>query len=463
MSRTSSRALRRGAALLAAAALPATMALSAPAMAATPADPDAYWPIPEDQIGLVLFTTRTQMAEDPQGTLNALAQCGFTNAEPSGGAGNFYGLTGAELAPMAEEAGINVRSIGVSLGNLTDDLDLVIAEAEALGAKYVRLSGSGSWDTLADYAEAAATLDPIAEALAAEGITLAYHNHGWEFEVEEDGVTGYETLLNETEHLAMELDVYWAASVGVSAADMFEAYPGRFPLVHVKDMAEDGSFADVGEGVIDFQEMFALRDVAGIEWYFIEHDRPTPDGVTSACNSLANLTADPSADSEGIPLHATVPELGDGEGGALTLSVADFGASVDLGRALNAGDRWRFSGELPTVSVTDSRAAQGTADGWSVTGQTTDFGHTSGELSGSHLGWVPGQLEGKVGVTPGAAVAGELSGGPGLAVPATLASAVGEGRLGSTELGADLVLETPVDVADGVYTSTVTLSLFPVD
>ncbi|MEE6288195.1 PKD domain-containing protein [Georgenia sp. MJ173] len=173
---------------------------------------------------------------------------------------------------------------------------------------------------------------------------------------------------------------------------------------------------------------------------------------------------DDGGSGSGVPIEATVPELGgDGEDGALVLSVADFGASVDLGQALNAGDRWRFSGELPTVSVTDSRAAQGASDGWSVTGQTTDFAHTSGELSGSHLGWVPGQLEDKVGVTPGAAVAGELSGGPGLAVPATLASAVGEGRLGSTELGADLVLETPVDAASGVYASTVTLSLFPVD
>ena len=80
------RSWRRTAAVLAAAALPAT-ALAGPAMAATPTDPDAYWPVPEDQIGVVLFTARSQMAADPQGTLNALAQCGITNAEPSGSVG----------------------------------------------------------------------------------------------------------------------------------------------------------------------------------------------------------------------------------------------------------------------------------------------------------------------------------------------------------------------------------------
>ena len=455
--------LRRTAALLATAALPAA-ALAAPALAATPTDPDAYWPVPEDRIGVVLFTARAQMAEDPQGTLDALARCGITNAEPSGSVGNFYGLTGEQLAPLAESAGIDVRSIGVSWNDLTTDVEGVIAEAEALGASYARFSGGRDW-TFEQYAEVAEQMNEVGATLAEAGITLAYHNHGWEFEIQQDGVSAYDVLLSETDPdtVGMELDLYWSSSVGVDVVELIETNPGRFPLVHVKDMAEDGSFADVGEGVIDFQEIFALRDVAGIEWYFIEHDRPTPDGVTSACTSYANLTADPSADREGIPLVATVPELGDNGSGALTMSVADFGAAVDLGRALNSGDRFRFSGDLPTVSVSDSRAAQSVQDGWTVSGQSSELAHSAGAVPATHLGWVPGQLGDKVGVTPGAIVATELSGGPGLALPATLASAVGEGRLGTTELGAELLLEVPVDTTAGAYTSTLTLSLFPVD
>ncbi len=463
MLRTSTRSLRRAVAVAAAAALPAA-ALAAPTMAATPTDPDAFWPIPADQIGVASYTIRDQMAEDPQGTLNALAECGIENIEPSGRGGRFHGLTADELAPLLANAGISARSIGVSLNDLTDDTAGVIAQAQALGATYARFSGGSNW-TLDQYRETAEVLNEVGATLAESGITLAYHNHGWEFEIEEDGVTAYDVLLDETDpdYVAMELDVYWSASVGVDAADLFREHPGRFPLVHVKDMAEDGSFADVGEGILDFQEMFALRDVAGIEWYLIEHDQPTPDGVTSACNSYANLTADPSVDREGVPLVATVPQLGDNGNGSLTMSIADFGDVVDLGRALNAGDRFRFSGELPTVSVSDSRAAQSTQDGWTVSGQAGDFAHSAGAISASHLGWVPGQLADKVGVSPGAPVATELSGGPGLALPSTLASAVGEGRVGTTELGADLLLEVPVDTPAGAYTSTLTLSLFPVD
>ena len=242
------------------------------------------------RIGLVGYTVRATMPTDAEGTLGALAECGFQNIEPSGAAGNFYGYTAAELAPLTEAAGIAVPSLGVSLSNLQNDLDLVVAEAHAIGASYVRVSGSGSW-TLEDYSRTAAILDEAGEALSAEGIRVAYHNHGYEFETEEDGVTGYDVLVRETNpaFVTMELDVYWAASTDTSATDLFARYPGRFELLHLKDMAEDGSFADVGEGTIDFAEIFAGATLAGVRYGFTEHDQPSPDGVTSACTSIGNL------------------------------------------------------------------------------------------------------------------------------------------------------------------------------
>src|SRR5690606_39456658 len=118
MLRTPSSSWRRSAGMIAAAALPAA-ALAGPAVAATPDDPDAHWPVPEDRIGVVLFTTREQMAEDPQGTLNALSQCGIQNVEPSGSVGNFYRVTRSELAPHTAEACLNVTSSIVGYSHLT--------------------------------------------------------------------------------------------------------------------------------------------------------------------------------------------------------------------------------------------------------------------------------------------------------------------------------------------------------
>lgn len=241
-------------------------------------------------IGLVGYTVRATMPTDAEGTLAALAGCGFRNIEPSGSAGNFYGYSAAGLAPLTDEAGLEVPSLGVSLSNLQNDVDLVVAEAHAIGARYVRVSGSGSW-TLADYSRTAAILNEAGERLGAEGIRVAYHNHGFEFETEENGVTGYDVLVRETNpaFVTMELDVYWAASTDTAATDLFERYPGRFELLHLKDIAEDGSFADVGAGTIDFAEIFAAAPLAGVRYGFTEHDQPSPDGVTSACTSLGYL------------------------------------------------------------------------------------------------------------------------------------------------------------------------------
>jgi sugar phosphate isomerase/epimerase len=244
------------------------------------------------KIGVVGYTVRGTMSGAPEETLAALAACGYQNIEPSGGVGNFYGKTAAELAPLVEDAGLEVPSIGVSLGNLENNLSGVIADAKVTGAKYVRISGSGSWD-LERYSEVAGILNDVGAQLKAEGITVAYHNHGFEFEAQnEDGVRGYDVLVRETDpnFVAMELDVYWAASVGADPVSLFEQYPGRFSLLHLKDLAEDGSFADVGEGTLDFAEILAHKDLAGVDFAFTENDQPKPDGVSSACDSMANLS-----------------------------------------------------------------------------------------------------------------------------------------------------------------------------
>lgn len=248
--------------------------------------------VPDDRIGLVLYTVRATMPAAPEATLAALAACGYRNAEPSGSVNNFYGKRADALAPLVAGAGLSVPSIGISLGDLQNNLDGVIANARAFGAKYVRISGSGSW-TLDDYSEVAATLNQVGAELKQAGITVAYHNHGFEFTTQEGGVRGYDVLVRETDPnlVAMELDLYWASSVGADPVELIKQYPGRFSLFHVKDMAVNGSFADVGEGTIDFARIFAYSEMGGVDYYLTENDSPRPDGVSSACDSYANLRA----------------------------------------------------------------------------------------------------------------------------------------------------------------------------
>ena len=75
----------------------------------------------------------------------------------------------------------------------------------------------------------------------------------------------------------MELDLYWATHAGIDPLDLFKKNPGRFPLVHLKDIAktEKREFAEVGTGLIDFQRILDARKLAGIEHYFVEQDAVT--------------------------------------------------------------------------------------------------------------------------------------------------------------------------------------------
>jgi len=164
---------------------------------------------------------------------------------------------------------------------------------------------------------------------------------------------------------------------------------------------------------------------------------------------------------DGIPVEAVIPEP---EEGALALSVADFGDAVTLSEPENLGDRLRLTGELPEVTVTDSRNSEQAGDGgWAVSGQADAFTSSGSTLPATHLGWTPQVLTPKPGLSAGPVVTTVLDGGPGLATPSRLASATSEGRWGTAKLGAALTLEVPVDTRPGTYTGMLTVSLFPVD
>src|SRR2546426_202061 len=71
-------------------------------------------------------------------------------------------------------------------------------------------------------------------------------------------------------------DLYWIVKGGQDPLAYFARWPGRFPMVHVKDSAgpPDHRMVEVGAGKIDFKKIFAQRDQAGIQHFFVEHDEP---------------------------------------------------------------------------------------------------------------------------------------------------------------------------------------------
>ncbi|MFT3854494.1 MAG: hypothetical protein QM733_17410 [Ilumatobacteraceae bacterium] len=106
------------------------------------------------------------------------------------------------------------------------------------------------------------------------------------------------------------------------------------------------------------------------------------------------------------------------------------------------GDRWESDGELRSITIVDTRQSQ---PGWSTSAQLADFEPDTPALTAAHLGWQPTVSATSPGQTvqPGSAVASVLDGGPGLADPAVLATAVPGASRGTATIGAHLHLAAP--------------------
>lgn len=235
--------------------------------------------------GLALYTLRDTLAGDAKGVLKAVAEAGYRNIEAAGYSdGKFYGMTPAEFKAYLDEIGL--VPVSTHHGDVTlDNADQMIADVKAAGFKYfvipVPPMGHFKFDpetrTLGmseDLEEVMSIINTIAEKCSAAGLECLYHNHNFEFQENSNGVVPIEYFIENSnpEHLNFEMDLYWVTNAGADPVAYFNKAPGRFKAWHVKDMDDEGRFAPVGEGNIDFARILAEKELAGMEYYFVEQD-----------------------------------------------------------------------------------------------------------------------------------------------------------------------------------------------
>jgi sugar phosphate isomerase/epimerase len=240
------------------------------------------------EIGLQLYTVRTEMERDFEGTLRAIAGMGYSEVEFAG----LFGHEPGEVRQLLTE--LNLIPVGshVTWDRFRDDPDAAIEETLELGCQYIVFPWlpDSERQTLEQWQGWVELLNRVGQSSDERGIQLAYHNHDFEF-APIDGVVPYDLLLDELDRsvVSMELDLYWVAKAGADPAVLFERAPGDFPLGHIKDMrASDQGFADVGQGELDFAAVFALAGQAGMQHFIVEHDEPA-DPMQSVQNSFSYL------------------------------------------------------------------------------------------------------------------------------------------------------------------------------
>ncbi len=238
--------------------------------------------------GVQLYTLRTLLEDDFPGTLRQVAEIGYDEVEFAG----LYERDPADIRTLLDEIGLRAPSGHVPLEAMQNDLDGTIEAAKTLGHEYlvVPYLTEDQRSSLDTYRALADTFNDLGARCQEAGLRFGYHNHDFEFETFGGEEPAYDVLLENTDPdlVSFELDLYWIAKAGRDPLDYFERYAGRFPLFHVKDMAEDGSLADVGSGTIDFARIFAQAEKAGLEHAFVEHDQPE-DPLASIRASYARI------------------------------------------------------------------------------------------------------------------------------------------------------------------------------
>jgi sugar phosphate isomerase/epimerase len=244
-----------------------------------------------DKIGLELYTVRDLMKVSVERTLSQVAAIGYKEVEFA----DYFNRPPRAIKQLLDDNGLRSPAAHIGLDALRGPWNRTLSDAAEIGHKWLVIASVNDSDR--DSPEAIKRTADLIHTAADDAkfykIRLAYHNHDVEFRPV-GGTRMFDQLLELTKpsELQVEMDLYWITKGGGDPLDYFKRWPGRFPMVHVKDAGPPPEYRmeDVGKGTINWAEIFAHRKEAGIKHYFVEHDDP-PDPIASITASYKYLRA----------------------------------------------------------------------------------------------------------------------------------------------------------------------------
>lgn len=257
-------------------------------------------------IGVQLYTVRDAMQKDPVNTLAKVAKIGYNSVEGATytGTQKFYGMDPSAFSRLLKSNGLVMPSSHYRLGEeqpkgeivkgtILHEWDRAVDDAATVGMKYMVCAflAPDERGTIDHYKHVADQLNKAGERCKKSGIQLCYHNHDFEF-LKQGDIYPYDILLSTDKDLVkMEMDIYWITKAGQDPIKLFSEHPGRFPLWHLKDMDKtpQQGFSEVGNGIIDFKEIFRHKKEAGLKYFFVEQDKCPGSPFDSIAQSFAYI------------------------------------------------------------------------------------------------------------------------------------------------------------------------------
>jgi sugar phosphate isomerase/epimerase len=241
-------------------------------------------------IGVQLYTLRQMMEKDVGRTLEAVAKAGYKEVEFAG----YFNVNPPVMKKLLDANGLTAPSAHIGMGDLGLKWDLMIDDANTLGLKYLTVAWIDAPDrTPEGYKRIADRFNRAGLRSLGDGVQLAYHNYSFDFTTVK-GQLLYDVMMKETDprYVAMQADVFWMKQGGQDPASWLSKYPGRFQMMHLKDIGPTPKkeMRDVGKGTIDWPALVSQATRAGVKHWFVEHDE-TKNPVASIQSSYRYLRA----------------------------------------------------------------------------------------------------------------------------------------------------------------------------
>jgi len=243
-------------------------------------------------IGVQLYTVRSIVEKEPAGTLKAIDEIGYREAEAT--SGNLDKI-------WADLKQTRLKPVSVHIDNALfkpenkDKFSSTIADVKGKGFTYavypyVPPAARHGADTFKELAE---TLNRAGAECKKAGLKLCYHNHAFEFQ-QFGSQNGLEIMMDAVDKstVGLELDAFWVSVGGHDPVELLNKYKGRVDLLHVKDKA-DGTpvqynetvpktaFKEAGKGILDWPKVLKAANAAGVKHYFVEQDQTPGNPVDS--------------------------------------------------------------------------------------------------------------------------------------------------------------------------------------
>ncbi len=224
-----------------------------------------------DPLGIQLYTLRARMAQGVEATLDLVAGIGYREVEFAG----YFQRTPAQIRAALTASGLSAPSAHVSLEAVEQEATL--AAAAEIGHRWLVVPSlpPNVRQTLNDWSRLGERFTRLAQTARSWDLRIAYHNHDTELHPF-DGEVPLEVFLGASDPALVHLqaDLFWLAQGGVDPVDFLTRWPGRVPMVHVKDRGPRGEMVDIGTGTLDWRAILRAAPTAGIQHWFVEHDNP---------------------------------------------------------------------------------------------------------------------------------------------------------------------------------------------